>query len=490
MYRLVVYELIFLLVVAGVLGAVGLLPYSPLYLAFSTVALFGVCLSVNTIFAYMFDVPANPESTWITALILALIIKPPVSFWDAQFLPLALWAGAWAIASKYILAIKGKHLFNPAALGVAITSLVLGLSASWWVGTPVMAPFVLLGGLLIVRKIHRFDLWLAFVATFATGILYSALSHGSLAIVAGQSFLYAPVFFFSTVMLTEPATMPSTRSMRILYGMLVGLLFLPNVSIGSFYFTPELALLLGNIFVYSVSPKYKLVLELVETVPISHDTCDFIFKSNRPLTFQPGQYMELTVKHEQSDARGMRRYFTLASSPTEKDVRFGIKFYEPASSFKKALLLMRPGDSLAAGQLAGDFTLPRDKKKKLVFVAGGIGITPFRSIAQYLIDTKQKRDAILLYSNKTSSDIVYEEVFAEAGEKTGLKTVYVITDEKGPCYTGVIDQKMLIAEVPDYKERTFYISGPQRMVTGFTELLENLGVSRSQIKTDYFPGFA
>src|SRR5581483_9799229 len=105
MYRLVFYELVFLLAAGAVLGFFGLVPLSPLYLALSVAIIFGACWIVNLIFATLFEAPSNPESTWITALILALIITPPSGPLDHIYLPLALWASAWAVASKYILAI-------------------------------------------------------------------------------------------------------------------------------------------------------------------------------------------------------------------------------------------------------------------------------------------------------------------------------------------------------------------------------------------------
>lgn len=365
MYRVVVYELIVLLVIAGIFGFFGILPYGPIYLLFSIALIYCVCWLTNEIFARIFEVPSNPESIWITVLILALIITPPSNPLDLQFLAIAFWASAWSMASKYILAIRGKQVFNPAAIGVAITSAVLGLSASWWIGTPIMVPFVLIGGLLIVRKIHRFDLFVSFIGIFILGIAYFNFDHGlNILTSLNQSLLYTPVFFFGTVMLTEPATTPPSRLLRILYGAGVGFLFLPNVSVGSFYFTPELALLVGNIFAYIVSPKYKMMLRLKEIIPLSPDSYEFAYTSDRPIKYKPGQYMELTLEHADPDNRSVRRYFTLSSSPTEPEIKLGIKFYEPASSFKKALLSMRLGSSIMAGQLSGDFTLPKNKKRR------------------------------------------------------------------------------------------------------------------------------
>ena len=153
---------------------------------------------------------------------------------------------------------------------------------------------------------------------------------------------------------------------------------------------------------------------------------DFIFAKPH-LKFEPGQYLEWTLGHERTDSRGNRRYFTIASSPTEPNLRLGVKFYDNPSSFKKKMLAMEPGDEIMAGQLAGDFILPRDPEKKLVFIAGGIGITPFRSMVKYLMDRGEKRLIALLYSNRTVSEIAYRDVFDEGARMIGLKTIYAIT---------------------------------------------------------------
>ena len=74
------------------------------------------------------------------------------------------------MASKYLFTIRKKHIFNPAAFAVALTALTINQSASWWVGTPLMLPAVLLGGLLIIRKVRRFDAAIAFTASALLGI--------------------------------------------------------------------------------------------------------------------------------------------------------------------------------------------------------------------------------------------------------------------------------------------------------------------------------
>jgi len=493
MYRLVLYYLIILLVLAAIFGAFGILPYNPIHIAFESITLVVAAWLVNEVFAKVWKTHPNAESSYITALILALIITPqPPSV--SGFFAFIIWAAVWAMTSKYLLAIDKKHIFNPAAFAVALTAFTIHQSASWWVGgnIPLLAP-VVIGGLLIVRKIQRFDLVLPFFgAAVASVFLTSGATDipGTLQKIA----LHTPIFFFAFIMLTEPLTTPPTRPLRIIYGLFVGLLYAPRVHIGPIFSTPELALLAGNIFSYAVSPKKKYIFTLAERKEVGAGIYDFRFTTDgSAVAFKPGQYMEWTLGHT-SDGRGNRRYFTVASSPTEKTVHLGVRFYDNASSFKKTMLGMKSGDTILGGQLAGDFTLPADKSKKLAFVAGGIGITPFRSMVKYISDSGDPRDAVLFYSNRTPDEIAYKDVFEEARNKFGMKTVYAITDTASAApesmHLGRVDAALIEREIPDYKERMFYISGTHAMVTAFEKTLRGMGIPRRQIKIDFFPGFA
>ena len=491
MYRLVLYYLILLFVAAALFGFFGILPYSPVNLVFSTVLILTVCWVSNLVFARTFSAMPNVESVYITGFILALIITPvaPTDLVGVGFL---IFASAWAMASKYLFAIGKKHIFNPAAFGVALSALIIGQVATWWVaGNLPLLPFVFIGGLFIVRKIRHFDLVIAFSLVSLLTIVLT--SYGNTPLTAIQQTLQHSTFFFlAFVMLTEPLTTPPTRALRIKYGALVGFLFAPNIHLGSLYLTPELALLIGNIFVYIVSPKGRYMLTLLQKKEISLGTHEFVFAPDKPLVFRPGQYLEWTLAHSPSDARGNRRFFTIASSPTERVVRLGVKVCESGSTFKQTLAALQPGDTISASQLAGEFVLPEDKGKKLAFIAGGIGITPFRSQVQYLLDKKDARTAVLLYSNKTVAEIAYQDIFRRAEEELGLRTLYAITHEPSTApgtYAGMIDGALIAREIPDYRERLFYISGPHAMVEAFEKTLHIMGVSRFNIKIDYFPGF-
>jgi glycine betaine catabolism B len=491
MYRLVLYVLMSQVGMAAVLAYFKLLHFSPLALLLSTAFLVVICWAMNTICARIFGVPANVESAFITALILALILDPAQSPGDLQVLG---WVAILAMASKYILAIRRKHLFNPAAIAVVITAFAIHGSASWWIGTASMLPVVLIGGWLMARKLRQEEMVLLFCAIALTGTLLFALLLGK-ALLSELTLLLlqSPLFFFGSIMLTEPLTEPPTRTLRRLYGALVGILFIPLMHIGPLYSTPELALVVSNAFSYLVSPKQKVLLKFKKRRKLTPEIVDFVFMPSQQLVFIPGQYMEFTLEHQRPDSRGNRRYFTLASSPTETTVHLGVRFYENGSSFKRAMYRLDGKTRLAAGQIAGDFTLPADPAEKLVFIAGGIGITPFRSMLKYLLDTRQRRDIVLLYANKTVHEIVYQDVLNAASTQLGVKTFYTLTDPTAvprnwTGFIGRLNEQMILRAMPDFDERTYYLSGPPEMVRAYEQVLKNMGVSGHQMKKDFFPG--
>lgn len=492
MYRLVIYYLAALLGAAFLLGLFGILPQNPAAIAFTTVLITGVCWGANRLFARVFDAPANVESIYITALILALIVNPVMTN-DPVGVGAAIFVAVWAMASKFIVAVNRKHLFNPAAFAVAIAALLLDRPATWWAaGNLPLIPFILVGGFLLLRKLQRFDLAVAFLGVnLATTLLTTTPDHYVMAL--RETLIYSPLFFFLFVMVTEPLTAPQARWSRTVYGALVGFLSSPSVHLGSFYLTPEIALLIGNLFTWAVGPRARLTLTLRRIEQSARDSYDFVFRSDRKLAFQPGQYLEWTIPGDHSDSRGNRRYFTIASAPTERDIRLGVRFYPRPSTFKRALADMRKGDTIVAAQLAGSFTLPSNPREKLAFIAGGIGITPFRSMVQYMLDRDESRSVILLYGAETLADLAYTKLFDEARRQLGTHVVYsVASQEELPpgVRRGFISTELIREQIPDWRERTFYISGPRAMVVIFQKELREIGVHRSHIKVDFFPGFA
>jgi ferredoxin-NADP reductase/Na+-translocating ferredoxin:NAD+ oxidoreductase RnfD subunit len=487
MYRLITGLLVFLSLVSIIFGFTGVIAYSGSSLILSLVILVGVAHLSNFTLAKILKAPANLESSIITGLILFFVLMPGMD--RGNYLSLALIA-AVAMASKYVFAFRKKHIFNPAAFGVVFGTLVLQYPAMWWVATLPLLPFALIFGFLMARKIRKQAMYFTFLLV---AVVTTVIAHG-FATPLTDIFVAWPIFFFAGFMLTEPMTSPPNRKLQIIYAVIVGLLFGIPFHLGPLRSAPEVALLIGNIFAFAVSSKTRLMLKLKEKKEVGKDIYHLTFSLPHAFSYQPGQYLEWTLPHKKSDNRGWRRYFTIASSPTEETLAVGIKMSEKKSTFKDHLMTLPIGGVISAGQLSGDFTLPKDPQKKLIFIAGGIGVTPFRSMVKYLGDKGEKRDATLFYSCMTPDDFAYMSLFKEAESTVGLKTVYLISDKSKPYpdfkgYNGYLTPEIIKREVPNYEECMFYLSGPNSMVIAYKKLLKELGIKAANVKSDYFPGF-
>jgi len=250
-YRLAFYYLSAIMLAALALSAAGVVHQSVVNLAFSTVLVLLVCLAVNWAFARTFGAASNWESVAISAFIIALIITPvaPTDFAGVAFLALV---SAWAMASKYMVATRKRHLFNPAALGAALIGIGLHRTVSWWVGDySLLLPVIVLGGALMLSRLRYYGM----VAAYAVVVLAITIAYGDLSLVGVERSLsmmaiHSMFGFFGLVMLTEPRTAPVGQWRQITYGALVGLLFSPYTHVGTYYFTPEVAILCGNLFAF------------------------------------------------------------------------------------------------------------------------------------------------------------------------------------------------------------------------------------------------
>lgn len=489
MYRLVVYGLGILTVVGILLASIGRLSMSPVGMIISLIILCLSTVAVEYTYAKIWRVPFNSESWLITALIIFLITPAPKSFNDAIAV---LIIGTLASLSKYLIAWNNKHLFNPAAFAVAVAGLLNLHITNWWVGNSAIYLFALVFGLLVVRKIRKFQMVFTFVfIAIVLQILLFAIQ-GQLTATAVQSALIAsPLIFLSTIMLTEPATMPPRGNQQLVFAALVAILYIGAWKVGPITIYPEIALLIGNIYAFVVSPKFKVSMQLKEIEKISDRIWNFIFIPDRKFGFKAGQYMEWTLPGVSFDGRGNRRKFTIASSPSSDTVDVGVKFYDPTSMYKYAMSRMVPGDMIYASQLSGDFTLSSDENMKLAFIAGGIGITPFRSMITYISDMNQKRDIVLLYAVSDPQELAYIDDFKKALH-IGLKVVPVLTNtniHQDGFVTSKVNTELISKVIPDYGERTFYISGPDAMVNNTKAILRQLNVEQTNIRTDHFTGY-
>jgi ferredoxin-NADP reductase/Na+-translocating ferredoxin:NAD+ oxidoreductase RnfD subunit len=490
MYRVVSGSLGILALISIVAGFTGQLAYSGLSQIFALALALLVALTINYVVSLLFKIPSNHESAVITALILFFLAIPGENIFDNWPLVAAVAIG---VLSKYIFTYKKQHFMNPAAFGAATLSVTGLYKFSWWVANPLLFIPLVIFGILIVMKVRKWVPVLTFIAVSV--IIYTAesMSYGdSITDIVPTFFLSWPTLFLAFFMLTEPFTMPAKKGGQILYGGLMG--FVSNSSIFSVFFSvpPELALVVVNILMMPWRLRQKLFLTLQGKVEIARDTFEYIFKKPAGFAFASGQYLEWMLPHDASDTRGVRRYFTIASSPTEPDVRVSLRVVPNGSTYKAALQSLPIGGQVIGSQLAGDFLLPKDETKKLGFIAGGIGITPFRSHVQHMIDSNTVRNTVLYYGNNTIADIAYSDIFKEAGRRGLFKTVYVIAKESvdPPFESGYLNADMIRRHSPDYRERHWYLSGPPVMVNASANTLHALGVPAKHIHKDFFPGLA
>ncbi len=491
MYKTVLFALIVLFLVSLIYSVVGVIFYSPLAIIESILILLATCLVANIIFSKIFKAPVNVESFAITALILFFILSP-IS--DKSQIYIFVLAGVLAMGSKYILALHKKHIFNPAAISLVILGLIGSTQVNWWVGNSYLFPVTLLLGLLVVRKVRKFTMVGTFFLSGLFSIaLFAFVNNANILETLFTAIVSWPILFLGFFMLTEPQTTPSGRRMQVPYAIIVGIISGAQLHLGPIYSSPELAIVIGNVFSYIVSFKERLTLTLISKKELGPNIFEFSFKPNKKFSFLPGQYLEWTLPHKHFDSRGVRRFFSIDSSPTEDNILLALKTDpKKSSSFKRKLLEFNSGDKIYASLLSGEFTLPLNSDEKLVFIAGGIGITPFRSIIKYLLDKNKKRDIVLFYSNSNEREFIYQDLF-ESAKKIGLKTVLVLTKNYeninwNGC-RGRLTAEILKNEVPDFVHRTYYLSGPELMVNSYKKLLKELGIGPHKIKTDYFSGY-
>lgn len=227
-----------------------------------------------------------------------------------------------------------------------------------------------------------------------------------------------------------------------------------------------------------------MILTLFNKVSRTADITSFYFKPQVPVKWEAGQFMRFTLTHDNPDDRGTSRFFTIASAPFEKNIMITTKFTgDTSSTFKKALIKMEIGQNISALLPQGEFTL-KDFTKSYAFIAGGIGITPFRSILLDLDFNKQlgNMDIFLFYSNRSSDIVFKEELDSLVFRNPLLKIRYVISPE-------ICNIELIKNTVPDFQGKFYYISGPINMVRSIEGDLSKAGIEGSRVKKDYFPGY-
>lgn len=235
-------------------------------------------------------------------------------------------------------------------------------------------------------------------------------------------------------------------------------------------------------------------LHFIHREQVAADAWNNVFEKPENFVYEPGQFLEVDLKHADQDDRGETRWFTMSSSPTESQIMITTRHVDKASSFKNAFFNLKAGDSLEAKGPMGDFTLPQDPKTELVWIAGGIGVTPFRSQMKFLVDNQElDRKITLIYSNRTQADVAFSQLWAKANNEMPYFTfVQTLVDEVPKGWggeTGLVDEAMIKRAVKDIANKHFYVSGPEPMVQAFHEKLIGMGIPEDHLHQDEFPGY-
>jgi ferredoxin-NADP reductase len=488
MYRTVLYALSGMILGAFVLSAFGRLASSPIELLLSLVVIVTAAFIMHMLMVALTNAPGNVESSLITALILFLILTPAHSM---RMLYVSAAISAGAILLKYLVVYRKRHIFNPAALALFIAGVTGLAGVDWWVGSRYLFPVVLVATLTVVMKVRRWEVFLLYIAASSAIVVFREFGTALPAEVLVRHFLSWPTIFFAGIMLTEPLGLPPTRSLQRFFVLVVALLGSVYFSIGPLSSTPELSLLVGNLFTFIAVRPERRVLSFHSRTRVGRDAYEYHFVSERPIAHAPGQYLEWTLPHAKPDARGIRRYFTIVSPPGAPLVSFAVRHVEDQSSFKHAHEDLAPGAASYVTHPAGDFMLRKDGSYP-VWIAGGIGITPFMSMMRDAAAKGEHLSATLFNCNKNEADRLFSSELAEAGA-LGVSVIDVLVEAPAADLAyekGFLTADMLKRHVPDWQTATYYVSGPQGLVDAYSKLLRDMKIPRDRIVTDYFPGLA
>lgn len=227
---------------------------------------------------------------------------------------------------------------------------------------------------------------------------------------------------------------------------------------------------------------------LVQTIEEADNIRTFRFKTESNYIYTAGQFAEWTLKHDEPDNRGTKRWFTLSSSPKDDFISLTTKFdRDKSSSFKKALREMLLGDEIEVSQPMGDFVLPKIIQTPLIFVAGGIGITPFHSILTWLNQTDENRNIRMLYAVNSEDEIVFEDTFKKSNQHVTI-TVNNPSSSWGGERGYLTAETILGLEQPDENSLVF-VSGPEPMVEKLEKDLRSKGLASKQLVLDFFPNY-
>ena len=236
----------------------------------------------------------------------------------------------------------------------------------------------------------------------------------------------------------------------------------------------------------------KVNIKLRSKNEVASETMEFHFEKPAGFTFKAGQFADYTlINPSETDTEGDTRGFSLGA-PCEEEIIFTTRMRDTA--FKRSLKKMPVGTEVVFDGAYGSFTLQNNTKIPAVFLSGGIGITPMRSIILQATHDKTAHKIFLFYANKTPKDAAYLDELADAQKaNTNFKLIASMTDVDGSKdwkgETGFFTKEMLQKYIGDLTLPIYYISGPASMVTSIRKTLNEIGIDDDNIRTEEFSGY-
>ena len=217
----------------------------------------------------------------------------------------------------------------------------------------------------------------------------------------------------------------------------------------------------------------------------------FYFERPNGYVFRAGQYLNLTLLDPlQTDEKGSVRPFSIASAPFEEDLMIATRMRD--SAFKRTLKTMEIGKPVQISSAMGLMAIAQDPRP-LVFLAGGIGITPFRSMILQAEHEKIQKRMYLFYSNRTIHSSAFLQELQNVKQKNPLFSfIPTITEKRGESWNGErghITKEMFEKYIENIGEPMYYVAGPPAMVRAMEEMLQKANVPDEQIRTEEFSGY-
>jgi ferredoxin-NADP reductase len=233
---------------------------------------------------------------------------------------------------------------------------------------------------------------------------------------------------------------------------------------------------------------------LLNRVEVAEGTIAFHFEKPTGFDFKPGQSADLTLPNPpETDAEGNVRTFSIANAPFEDQLMFTTRMRDTA--FKRSLKKMPLGTVVKMDSAMGSFTLHKNSAKPAVFLAGGIGVTPFSSIVRQADHDRAPHKLYLFYCNRRPEDAPFVEVLQNL-EKTNPQFRFIATmtemrrsKKTWNGETGRIDQEMLSKYLNELRGPIYYVAGPPALVSGMRKMLVASGVDEDDIRSDEFSGY-